>query len=400
MTYALDTRDGYVRRMIAVGRRLGIAPRGIVVGIATGLVESQIKVYANPKVPESMRLPHDAVGMDGRSVGVLQQQVVSTANGWWWGTAEQCMNPETSFAMFFERLAKRDYMRGDAGDHAQAVQGSAFPDRYGQRMAEAQQLYDRLAQKEVPSMAPKYTELDYMTGGGRSTRSRPPVNFLLHTEEGNSSARDLAVYCNGAHDVSYHYTVRDRIVCDVVDTDYASWSVLSANAFTINLCFAGSRASWSRSQWLGRADDIEIAAWLAVQDCRKYSIPTTVIAPDKNGDYRRSSGISDHRYVTEALGIGTHHDVGDGFPWDVFAGHVRRFTNPDFEEIDMAAAKDLEKKLDLILDQIGPKLPSWGPQSSYGLDEHGRERTQRDGLIARFDAVERRLDAIEKAVTK
>ena len=31
MTYSLDTRDGYLRRLIAVGRRLGIKPRGIVI---------------------------------------------------------------------------------------------------------------------------------------------------------------------------------------------------------------------------------------------------------------------------------------------------------------------------------------------------------------------------------
>lgn len=144
MTYQLDTRDGYVRRIIAVGRSMGITPRGCVIAIATGLVESNIKVYANGAVPESMNLPHDAVGSDGKSVGIFQQQVVM-GNGWWWGDAEACMNPETSARMFFERLARRDYNNGDPGAHAQAVQGSAFPDRYGQRMGEAQQLYDRLS---------------------------------------------------------------------------------------------------------------------------------------------------------------------------------------------------------------------------------------------------------------
>ncbi|WP_280248794.1 M23 family metallopeptidase [Nocardia abscessus] len=185
---------------------------------------------------------------------------------------------------------------------------------------------------------PDYVELDRM---GRSASSRHGArveNFLLHTQEGNGTAESLADYLNNpANGVSYHYTVRDRIVVDVVDTDLASWSVLNANPFTINLCFAGSRAAWSRAEWLRIRDDIEIAAWLAVQDARKYGFATTVIAPP----YRRGPGISDHRYVTECLGIGTHTDVGPNFPWDVFAADVRNFANT--QEDDMPSADDIAK---------------------------------------------------------
>lgn len=147
MTYQLDTRDGYARRIIAVGRRMGIAPRGIVIAIATGLVESNIKVYSNPSVPESMNLPYDAIGYDSKSVGIYQQQVVM-GNGWWWGSAEECMSPERSSELFFERLTKKPYQNATtdatAGAIAQSIQGSSFPDRYGQRMGEAQALYDRI----------------------------------------------------------------------------------------------------------------------------------------------------------------------------------------------------------------------------------------------------------------
>jgi hypothetical protein len=160
-------------------------------------------------------------------------------------------------------------------------------------------------------------------GDSASSRHGARVeNFLLHTQEGNGTAESLANYLNNpANGVSYHYTVRDRVVVDVVDTDLASWSVLDANAFTINLCFAGSRAAWSRNDWLSIRDDLRIAAWLAVQDARKYVFDTYVIAPP----YQRRQGISDHKYVTECLGIGTHTDVGPNFPWDVFADDVRGF---------------------------------------------------------------------------
>jgi len=180
---------------------------------------------------------------------------------------------------------------------------------------------DREGQTVPP---PRYTELDRM-GNSRSSRWGARItNFLLHTQEGNGTAESLAAYLNNpANGVSYHYTLRDAIVCDVVDTDYASWSVLDANSHTINLCFAGSRAAWSREQWLAVDGDLRIAAWLAVQDARKYGFATDVIAPP----YTRRDGISDHKYVTQALGIGTHTDVGPHFPWDVFARHVRDFAD-------------------------------------------------------------------------
>lgn len=172
---------------------------------------------------------------------------------------------------------------------------------------------------------PKYTEIDMM-GNSRSSRTQRPRMFLLHTEEGNATAENLARYCNVVQNgVSYHYTLRDGILVDVVDTDYASWSVLNANFFTINLCFAGSRAAWTREQWLLRAHDIEIAAFIAVQDCVKYGIKPQTFGKDYNGLSASGQGISDHRYVTKGLGIGTHVDVGDGFPWDVFKSHVDRF---------------------------------------------------------------------------
>jgi hypothetical protein len=140
------TKDQVASEFIAEGKRRGIMERGIVICIATGLVESNLTVYANSKVPESMSLPHDAVGSDGYSVGPLQQQVRKGANGqWWWGPADVCMDPTKSAGLFYDRLVKRDYNHGDPGAHAQAIQQSAFPDRYAQRMAEAQKYYDRLA---------------------------------------------------------------------------------------------------------------------------------------------------------------------------------------------------------------------------------------------------------------
>lgn len=180
------------------------------------------------------------------------------------------------------------------------------------------------APQEAPAVTskPDYTELDRMGESCDSRHGARITNFLIHTQEGDGTADSLAAYLNDPrHNASYHYTVRDGIVCDVVDTDLASWSVLDANPSTINLCFAGSRAGWSREDWLAVDADIRIAAWLAVADANKYRFATTVIAPP----YERCEGISDHKYVTECLGIGTHSDVGLNFPWDRFAGYVQEY---------------------------------------------------------------------------
>jgi len=153
--------------------------------------------------------------------------------------------------------------------------------------------------------------------------------FLLHTQEGPGNADSLARYlANPANQVSYHYTIsedpRDHgvTVCDVVDSDYCSWSVLSANPRSINCCIAGSSVNWTRDQWLQQARALDVAAYIAVQDCKKYGIPIKVIAPP----YRSAPpGISDHAYVTNFLGDGTHTDCGPNFPWDVFSANLAKW---------------------------------------------------------------------------
>lgn len=216
-----------------------------------------------------------------------------------------------------------------------------------------------------------------------------PLWFLLHTQEGNGTAQSLAGFLqNPGSGVSYHYTVDNAgTVVDVVDTDRASWSVLDANDRAINLCFAGSRAAWSRAEWLGNMGRaIDIAAYLAVQDCRKYGIPLRVITPDELG--AGEPGIADHWAVTAGLGLGSHTDVGDGFPWDVFSAAVAKYAGaqPDGDTMALldetftnwaghtVSVRDALKYIDLynglILDQlIGP-----------GARERGGEPTRWEDL--------------------
>lgn len=164
---------------------------------------------------------------------------------------------------------------------------------------------------------------------GNSSNGRggqKPRYFFLHTQEGNGTAESLASYLNNPNNgASYHYTLAGGVLVDVVDTDLASWSVGDANGYSINLCFAGSFASWSREQWLARDNDLRIAAYIAVQDARKYGFSAAWLG--SGGQYRpANSGVSDHEYVTDVIGWGSHTDVGRGFPGDVFAKYLAEYS--------------------------------------------------------------------------
>ncbi len=104
----------------------------------------------NRKDPTSVAHDHDSESNDGYSSGYLQQQLsgpgVTPAWGWGglWGDPEggrKRMTLATAADMFLEALAD-DYGRAAnnpvlAGQFAQAVQGSAFPDRYQEKWDEA-----------------------------------------------------------------------------------------------------------------------------------------------------------------------------------------------------------------------------------------------------------------------
>ncbi|WGH20051.1 tape measure protein [Gordonia phage Tarzan] len=119
----------------------GVGKAGAIIGEATAVVESgdPIKMWANSAVPESLNFPHDDVGSDGTSVGPFQQQ-----NGW--GSVADRMNTYKSAGLFYNALKKVDgWQTMDPGAAAQAVQRSAFPDKYGAVMDRARQLVDEAA---------------------------------------------------------------------------------------------------------------------------------------------------------------------------------------------------------------------------------------------------------------
>lgn len=135
---ASQTKHALVIVKTVYSRVLDDPHRAAVICIETALVESEIQIFANSNVPESLQLPHEAVGSDHLSVGIFQQQVPS------WGTTADCMDPAKSTNKFLDRLLAFDWRSMRTGTAAQRVQVSAFPNRYQAREWEATQVVDSL----------------------------------------------------------------------------------------------------------------------------------------------------------------------------------------------------------------------------------------------------------------
>lgn len=111
----------YAQVIAARGRARGASPEDIQVALMVALAESDLQNYANATVPESLGIPHDAIGSDHASVGLFQQQVGI------WGSARDLMDPGVSADKFFAALEKVP-AGAPPWVRAQAVQKSAFPD--------------------------------------------------------------------------------------------------------------------------------------------------------------------------------------------------------------------------------------------------------------------------------
>lgn len=168
---------------------------------------------------------------------------------------------------------------------------------------------------------------------------RRPVYFILHTQEGGGTNQSLINFMAN-NQVSYHYVVDNSSAVNVVDTEFASWSVLDANNYSINLVFTASFSAWSRIDWLQKmGNGIKIAAYIAARDCRRYGIDPVVRWGYSASGYpslKGNSGVTDHNGITY-LGIGNHTDVGKNFPWDVFNQYLQQFYS---QEDDMFTDED------------------------------------------------------------
>ena len=132
--------ENNAKEIIKSAKARSLGKEGSSIGIATGIVESGLRVLANPAVPESMKMPNEGVGNDHDSVGIFQQRQAG------WGTLAQRMNPRASADLFFNAMLSKfpNWRSMDPGAVAQGVQVSAFPDKYGQVMGQARGMVEKL----------------------------------------------------------------------------------------------------------------------------------------------------------------------------------------------------------------------------------------------------------------
>lgn len=131
----LTRADTIISTANAVG---GLGTKGQTIALMTALVESTLRILSNISAyPESAGYPNDGDGGDHDSLGLFQQR--PTAG---WGTVAELMDPVYSARAFFGGPSGPNYpspagvldISGwetmDNGEVCQAVQVSAFPDRY------------------------------------------------------------------------------------------------------------------------------------------------------------------------------------------------------------------------------------------------------------------------------
>lgn len=125
--------------IITVGAKTeGVGRPGVLVALMAALTESRLRMLANPSaVPESASYPNDGTGSDHDSLGLFQMRPSAG-----WGTAAELMDAEYQARAFYGGAKGPNYPspRGlldipgwqsfDPGEAAQAVEVSAYPDRY------------------------------------------------------------------------------------------------------------------------------------------------------------------------------------------------------------------------------------------------------------------------------
>lgn len=85
------------------------------------MAESAFVMYANAAVPDSLGYPHEALSVDGTSVGLYQQQNFSE-----WGSVSQRMNVKASTQMFLQHLDRLQWRNMPRATAIQQVQRSRF----------------------------------------------------------------------------------------------------------------------------------------------------------------------------------------------------------------------------------------------------------------------------------
>lgn len=153
-----ESQTVVAKSYIAVGRARSVPDAGIVIALMMALQESGLQMLANPLVPESLQFPHAGVGSDHDSIGSAQQRPSAG-----WGTVDELMQPAYNAEAFYGGpqgpnhgspqglLDIPGWQQMDKGAAVQAVQRSAFPERYARWRPDAEAILAGLGASTAPA---------------------------------------------------------------------------------------------------------------------------------------------------------------------------------------------------------------------------------------------------------
>jgi murein DD-endopeptidase MepM/ murein hydrolase activator NlpD len=139
----------------------GVGREGALIALMAALTESTLRMLANTSAyPESGNYPNDGLGSDHDSLGLFQMR---SASGW--GTVAELMDPDYQARAFFGGISGPNagsphglldipgWQLLDPGEAAQAVEVSAYPDRYQNFQPVAESILSALTRPQSASAA-------------------------------------------------------------------------------------------------------------------------------------------------------------------------------------------------------------------------------------------------------
>ncbi len=209
LTITLDrTQLTHAATIATVGSRTpGVGREGVHIALMAALTESSLRMLANTSAwPESTRFPNDGNGGDHDSLGLFQMRPLAG-----WGTVAQLMSSTYQARAFFggESGPNRGSPRGlldipgwqqlPPGAAAQAVEVSAFPDRYALFEPVADAIITTLASraKNQPTKVGETSTIVFPLPKGTWTATSPygwrsdPVTGANSLHTGNDYAAPL-----------------------------------------------------------------------------------------------------------------------------------------------------------------------------------------------------------------
>lgn len=169
----------------------GAQAKGLICAIMTAMTESGLRNLPSQAVPESLNYSHDTYpdgtvpSGDHDSVGLFQQRAG-------WGSVAERMNPNKSAALFINALLdKGGWQKMANGSLCQAVQVSAYPDRYAKYEQMATAMVTEMISNYSSNRAANKTTTGKTSRVGARTSTKSKVQASVASRTGQATGRDL-----------------------------------------------------------------------------------------------------------------------------------------------------------------------------------------------------------------